>query len=301
MKLLPGDSRFAQLSRPLALDHRDYSTEKPVNDQAYEIYLRQFNYDHKALNPKVELVIDSADIKIEKIDLDAAYNKERLSLYLYIPKSAKPPYQNIMYLTVSCDLVERKFYFNSIFRFGPAFLMKTGRVLAYPILKSTFERGDGQYSDLQNETVDYKDHVIWWVQDFGRCMDYLDNRQDIAHDGYGFFGWSWGSAIGPIVCAVDSRIKAAVYQVGGLMQQKTLGEVDPLNFLPRVKIPVLMLNGKNDTFFPYESSQKPMFRLLGSGDKFKEMKVYEGGHLVPYSELIRESTSWYDKYLGPAK
>jgi dipeptidyl aminopeptidase/acylaminoacyl peptidase len=83
--------------------------------------------------------------------------------------------------------------------------------------------------------------------------------------------------------------------------QKTLPEVDPLNFLPHVKIPVLMLNGKNDSYFPVETSQKPMFKLLGVDDKDKKMIVYEGGHLVPKSEVAKESLYWFDKYLGTVK
>ena len=62
---------------------------------------------------------------------------------------------------------------------------------------------------------------------------------------------------------------------------ETFPEVDPLNILPDVKIPLLMLNGKNDTFYPIETSQKPMFNLLGTGAIDKKMIVYEGGHLVP--------------------
>jgi len=81
---------------------------------------------------------------------------------------------------------------------------------------------------------------------------------------------SWGSALGPIVCAVDHRLKAAVFNVGGFMQQQTLPEVDPMNFAPRVKIPVLMMNGVNDSYYPIESSQKPMFTFLGSDEKIKK-------------------------------
>jgi predicted alpha/beta-fold hydrolase len=107
--------------------------------------------------------------------------------------------------------------------------------------------------------------------------------------------------MGPVVCAVEKRVKAAVFHVGGLMMQKTFPEVDPLNFLPRVQIPVLMLNGKNDTFFPFETSQKPMFKLLGTDEKNKMMITYEGGHLVPRSELVKQSLFWFDKYLGTVK
>jgi fermentation-respiration switch protein FrsA (DUF1100 family) len=86
-----------------------------------------------------------------------------------------------------------------------------------------------------------------------------------------------------------------------MMMQKTLPEVDPLNFLPRVKIPVLMLNGKNDTFFPLETSQKTMFQLLGTAEKDKKILIYEGGHLVPKPELMKHSLLWFDQYLGPVK
>ena len=83
--------------------------------------------------------------------------------------------------------------------------------------------------------------------------------------------------------------------------ENSLPEVDVFNFLLRVKIPVLMLNGKNDTFFPLETSQKPLFNSLGTEEKDKKMIVYEGGHLVPRSELIKETLFWFDKYLGPVK
>jgi hypothetical protein len=41
-------------------------------------------------------------------------------------------------------------------------------------------------------------------------------------------------------------------------------EVDPINFAPRVKTPLLMLNGRDDFTFPIETSQEPLFRLLGT-------------------------------------
>ena len=54
-----------------------------------------------------------------------------------------------------------------------------------------------------------------------------------------------------------------------------------------------MLNDKNDTFYPFETSQKPLFNLLGTHANEKKMIVIEGGHLVR-SELIKESLAWFD-------
>ena len=78
-------------------------------------------------------------------------------------------------------------------------------------------------------------------------------------------------------------------------------EVDQINFLPRVVQPVLMLNGKHDMFFPVETSQKPMYDFLGTPKDKKKMIVYESGHLVPRTDLAKETLLWYDKYLGPVK
>jgi hypothetical protein len=78
-------------------------------------------------------------------------------------------------------------------------------------------------------------------------------------------------------------------------------EVDPVNFLPRVKQPVIMLNGKYDHFFPVESAQKPFFRLLGTSPDSKRYVLYEGGHFVPKTQFIAESLAWLDKYFGPAR
>jgi pimeloyl-ACP methyl ester carboxylesterase len=77
--------------------------------------------------------------------------------------------------------------------------------------------------------------------------------------------------------------------------------VDLLNFAPRVKVPVLMLNGRFDFIFPLASSQEPMFRLLGTPKEQKRRVVYDTGHDVPRNELIKESLDWLDRYLGPVK
>ena len=71
--------------------------------------------------------------------------------------------------------------------------------------------------------------------------------------------------------------------------------------MTRVRIPVLMLNGRYDHFFPVESSQIPLFRLLGTPEKDKKHVLYETGHAPPRKEFIRESLDWLDKYLGPVR
>jgi eukaryotic-like serine/threonine-protein kinase len=69
---------------------------------------------------------------------------------------------------------------------------------------------------------------------------------------------SWGGYLGPIMLAIEPRFKAGVLVVAGLKAERGKPEVDAFNFLQRVTVPVLMLNGKYDHVFPIETSQKPL-------------------------------------------
>jgi hypothetical protein len=58
-----------------------------------------------------------------------------------------------------------------------------------------------------------------------------------------------------------------------------------------------MLNGCNDPLFPLETSQQPMYRLLGTPLKDKRHILYDvPGHSVPADEAAKETLSWLDQY-----
>ena len=86
--------------------------------------------------------------------------------------------------------------------------------------------------------------------------------------------------------------------VAGLCFQRALPEADQLNYVRRVTQPTLMLNGELDFFFPAETSQRPMFDLLGTPPEHKKRLTYARGHTVPKPELIKESVAWLERYLG---
>ena len=173
--------------------------------------------------------------------------------------------------------------------------------MVYPLFKSTFERGDGLLSDRPNLSSRYRDHVIQWYKDFARSIDYLETRKDFDTQKLGYFGLSWGAAMGPIVLAQENRIKAAVLGWGGFWQQKSLPEADQINFAPRVKIPVLMVNGKYDSIFPVATSQNPLFRLMQTPERDKRLLLYELGHMIARKEMVIETLQWFDHYLGAAR
>jgi fermentation-respiration switch protein FrsA (DUF1100 family) len=66
-------------------------------------------------------------------------------------------------------------------------------------------------------------------------------------------------------------------------------------------VPVLMLNGRHDAIFPYEMSQVPLYRLLGSAPGARTHLTFPGGHssFGWMNELIREGLDWLDRWFGP--
>jgi pimeloyl-ACP methyl ester carboxylesterase len=80
-------------------------------------------------------------------------------------------------------------------------------------------------------------------------------------------------------------------------------EVNSWNFAPRVRVPVLMVNGRYDFIFPLETNQKPLFQALGTKEPDKRHVLYDGGHrnLVTRPDLIGEVLDWFDRYLGPTQ
>ncbi len=297
---LPGDTTMRQLTAAVKMVYRDYKKEKPVDDKTFELIRRQFAYDKTPLQDSIEYTLDREFWTVEKITFNAGYNNERMEAYLYLPKNGKPPFQPVVFFPGSGDIYSTKF--NPDLGIGRTdFLVKSGRAFIYPIYKGTHERHSELDSDLADESVQYKDYVIMWRKDLGRTIDYLETRKDIQADKLAYLGWSWGGRMGGIMNAVEPRIKAIVLNVGGIDMDKALPEADPINFLPRVTQPVLMLNGKHDMFFPLETSQKPMFNFLGTQKKDKKIIVYESGHLVPRTEFVKETLLWLDHYLGPVK
>jgi dienelactone hydrolase len=184
------------------------------------------------------------------------------------------------------------------------FVVRSGRAVLCPAFQSTYERDDG-YSiyDPATTSSDHTAHMLMWWKDLSRSVDYLQTREDIDHDKLAYFGSSWGGWLAPQYLAQDERFKVAVLRLMGLPTFQMSPPFDPINFTPRIKIPVLILNGKYDYIFPYETSQKPFFEALGTPIEDKRLVVYETAHSMHgfRNEMIKETLDWLDRYLGPVE
>jgi hypothetical protein len=293
--MVPLDTtNLARAREPIVRPHRDYFSEQPVGDEIFEVYRRQYAYDDTPLHAEVLATEETEHWTREEIELDAAYGGERLRLFLYLPEDAEPPYQTIVYFPGSDAIYRDQSPPADAFTFP--FLIRSGRAVAFPVYKGTYERGTELSSDIQDESNSYRQHVIQWSKDLGRSLDYLETRPDISSDRLGYMGFSWGSAMAPVMLGVDDRISAAVLLSGGLVLQPTQPEVDPFHFLPRMRAATRMINVPTDYFYPIETSQAPFFSYLGAAPK--DSVLLEGGHQPPMNLVARHTLDWFDLQLG---
>jgi len=286
---------------PITVQLRNYGSEKPVSDQLFRAYKGQYSYDKTPLNAKVESVQQTEDWRQEKVSFDAAYSGERVTAYLFLPERASPPFQVVVHFP-GAGAVHMRSSAKGLPRYLPDFdfIIKSGRAVLFPVYKGTFERGGGPKPIYwPNTSSTYRDNVIFWSKDLSRSIDYLETRQDINPNKLAYEGYSWGAAMGGLLPAVETRFKALVLVAPGFYLQERLPEVDQVNFAPHVKAPVLMLNGRFDFIWPPSISQEPMFHLLGTPTEHKRRVVYDTGHDIPRTEMIKESLNWLDRYLGP--
>ncbi len=293
--------------QPVAIrEMPDFYKEGIIPDSVFQVYRDQFSYDPKDLRAEVERrTEDSEDWVQERVSFDAAYGDERVSAHIFLPKNASPPYQTVIYFPGSGSVMhpssEDIEHFWEFERFL-SYLVKNGRAVLYPVYKGTFERRNVELASIHagRSTHQYTEYLVQLVQDFKKCIDYLETRPEIDAEKLAYLGFSWGGRLGPVIAAIESRVKTIILQVGGI-QGVGRPEANPVNYMRRVKVPVLMLNGRYDLNFNLETQVKPLFDLLGTPPEQKELKIYESGHFIPQNELIKEVLSWLDKYLGPVR
>ena len=99
---------------------------------------------------------------------------------------------------------------------------------------------------------------------------------------------------------VDRRFKMGIILLGGFSGLDLFPESDPFHYVPRVKVPILMLGGEYDNIRPIETLQRPYFEMFGTADKDKVFKTFKTAHSLPRAEMIKEVLNWLDQRFGDA-
>jgi dienelactone hydrolase len=272
---------------------RDPRKLKPVGDDIFAVYLRQYAYDHAPLKAMVEATEETEFWLKHTVAFDAAYGGERMRAYLFLPRNGSPPYQTVVFFPAADAFKLRSSRDLSVAR--EDFVIRSGRALLYPVYKGTYERPTPDLDQMGPFAE--RELLIAWSRDLGRAIDYLETRSDIDRARLAFYGVSVGGQAGVVLTAVEPRFRASVLHGAGLFEQPP--EIDALNYAPRVHVPTLLLNGRYDFETPFETLQRPLFDLLGTPVANKKHMVFETGHALPVDDVAREVLPWLDRYLGP--
>jgi serine/threonine protein kinase/dienelactone hydrolase len=288
------------LRAPVVVRPRDYRREKLASDEIFAVYKSLYQYDRTPLEAKVDSADDRLEHwRVEWVSFNAAYANERVPALLYLPKSAQPPYQTVVYFSGGPFFQRQPISAAREAESGFNFLVRSGRAVLFPLYYGTYERHvDGTF-ELPSA---WRDVVIHASKDIGRSLDYVESRPDFAAQKVAYLGLSMGAGVGPIMTAVEPRFAASILVGGGLYSWQRAPESESFNFLPRVKVPTLMINGRHDFFFPLKTSQAPMFERLGTRAEDKRHRVFESGHIpTERQEVMKEILDWLDRYLGPVR
>jgi predicted Ser/Thr protein kinase/dienelactone hydrolase len=288
----------AEVLRPVKGLERDFSKYKPVPDDVFRAYLTLYSYDKTPLHAEDDGIVgETEDWRVENVSYDAAYNGERMAAYLFLPKHVRAPYQAVVFspsarvlnLHDSRTLGDIKFF---------DYIIQSGRAVLYPVFYGTYERqGKTVYLGAAQRLTYFANRS----KDLGRSLDYLDTRKDIDKQKIAYLGVSMGSAEGVIYTTIaQTRVRTAIFLDGGYFLDKPPAGGDQADFAPRLRIPVLMVNGRDDYVFSVEKSQNPLFRMLGTPESEKRHVVLDTPHDVTgqRTQLVNAVLEWLDKYLG---
>ena len=285
----------------LTPSERDFSKVTPASDEVFRTYRMLYAYDRRPLDPSAPVVVhDGSDWREERVTFTAAYGDERMAAYVFLPPHVRPPYQAVVFFPSArvLDLSDSR-ALGDISFFD--YIVQSGRAVIYPIYQGTYERR--AHMDLPGASREMA-LTVENYQDAARALDYLATRSDIDTTKLAYAGVSWGAADGVIYATLlQDRLKTAVLLDGGFFLDKPLPGRDQADFAPRLRIPVLMVNGRYDYSFSLDRAQDPLFRMLGTPAADKRHVVLDTPHDVREKrpELIGAVLPWLDKYLGPVR
>jgi dienelactone hydrolase len=272
----------------------------PVNAATFKSFLSFYQYDEKPLNPQLLETRDAPDWIRQKITF-AGMHQQPIVAYLFLPRRVARPYQCLHFLPHA-----GVFSGISVAEAAESILapqIKAGRaVLAMtPIGARERESEPGYELWPKKNSVKYREQAVQHVTECRLGLDYLQTRDDIDFEKLALVGASWGATEATLIlAAIESRYRAAVFIASGIkpFDPQKLPEANPINFAPHIKPPKLMVHGKYDEFFPYETQALPLYNLLRQP---KQLQVIEGGHTPSLELRTPIINKWLDEIFGPVR
>lgn len=281
----PDDTYFEALNQ---LDI-NFRAVKPISDEVFTTLRNQGDYGDIPLEASLESQDSSSrNWNTEMVTITNA-DGSRLLLEIILPKNHSESSPALIFFPGIDSVLPGEFnreLYLALFDFIP----KSGRALIVPHYRNQWENSDGTAMQRMSSPSGGPVIIREWSQDFGRTLKYLATRNDLRDDP-GFVGMSLGAIMGNyLVSFHNDSLSVAVLTSGGFS-----APTQP-QYVPRITIPTIMVNGDADYIFPVESTQLPMFDMIGTDPEHKKHVILDGGHMPEKSPFAREILAWLDIY-----
>ena len=271
----------------------DYKTSSEAD---FRVWQTHYEYDRKPLNAATVETQETDAWRREKITFDGD-DGEQVIAYLYLPKNYPRPLQVIHYVPPG-DVVRGLLPLPDSVEMFIAPIIKSGRAVFTVVLKGYIQRPfPAGFAPPDESSVEFRRQMVNWVTDLRRGLDYLETREDLSRDHLAFLGISNGANFGLVLTALENRYRSLAFISAGLEKafRKRIPETSPINFAPQIKTQKLLINGRYDETFPYNTDVKPLIKLLRDP---KKIVTYDGGHIPTIEFLAPTVNNWLDETLG---
>ncbi len=266
-------------------------------DAAQLASLRAFyRYDKQPANPRVGSTMETADWRRERAWIDGVQGDSILT-YLYLPTTASPPYQTIVYVASSSAFFFQPVWESIEQQMAPQ--LRAGRAVFAVVFDGMIERPSPPGAPRpEPSSVGFRDLMVRHATELRLGVDYLQTRSEIDVTRLAYYGLSWGAGSRLVFAGVDDRWKAIVLVGAGIDErmQPTLPEAANYNFAAHLRQPKLVVNGRLDEEHPWATRGKPLWDLLPEP---KELQLIDGaGHHPPIEMRAPRINAFLDRTLG---
>jgi TolB-like protein len=300
-RCVTSDQPQAELQQGIVRINRDYKDEQPMSDDAYSALIQPLYPTPAPTNAALLTTSDADGIKKERYEIDTGYGV-RMALIVLSPQVSTsatpslvcfPGMGSFMGSTIDDDI--------GMFMDNMDFIIKQlGCALVYPCFRGAYERFDhGPFPAKNVSRKAWFERTESWCQELSQTIDFIEQNDHLDSDRVGFMGTSYGAIFNTAVLAIEKRLVTAILISGNLQAGFNYPIADSINYYPRIKSPVLMMNGRFDTIVSSKESllQKRM-EWLGTPEEDKKQILYDAGHWpFPQNLFKRDMSTWLQKYL----
>lgn len=271
----------------------------PISEGEFRSLLSHYRYDQTPLTAQIIETVETSEWRREKISYLSAQDEHALA-YLYLPKTAQPPFQVLQFVPAGDVFGNFTSLPESVELVLPPYI-RAGRAVFAVVFKGFKERErPAGYVAPNTTSVKRREELVAQATDLRRGLDYLSSRSDIDLNRLAYFGFSQGATQGMIFAAVEERYRAVVLMAGGLwpVRKDALPEIYDPNFVPYIRAPKLMLNGRYDEVHTLATMIEPAMWLMREP---KKLVLYDGSHTPPVEVAVPVINGWLDETFGPVK